>query len=219
MFTYIYNDQPVAPDEATKYPTMVAGPEFTGELEVVRVFQSNDDFSKWAERTAHGDKVHEILRLLRIEVLPERKNEAWIEQMQRLALNRARENFAEFAKLLNRSPFDEEVIRKAMVERTPLTPKMFDPIFLYDREIEHEPPAGPPEDPLTSSFIVPSGWWPDLGFVGWNDRARSVRLFGVNVLCEHNWFGGRWCWLSGFNGFINLNHLGFDQITSSVIAN
>jgi len=55
-------------------------------------------------------------------------------------------------------------------------------------------------------------------WVGWNDRARSVRIFGLNVLCENVWFGGRWAWLIGFNWLMNLSHLLFDRVTSSVIA-
>jgi len=43
-------------------------------------------------------------------------------------------------------------------------------------------------------------------------------VFGLNVLCDGNWFGGRQAWLIGFNMLLNLDHLSFDRLTSSVIA-
>jgi len=219
MVTYLHYDRHTLDmNMAMKYPTIVAGADMTGDPEVIQVFQSNDDFAQWADRTKYGEDVRKILDLLHDAVLPQRKNETWIQQMQQFALERTYTNLKDFAKATGHSSIDEEVILKIMGEHTPLTPKMLDPVFLYDREIEREPPTGPPEDSRTQLFIVPSGWWPDLGWVGWNDRARSVRVFGLNVLCENTWFGGRWTWLFGFNGLFNLRYLGFDLITSSVIS-
>jgi len=57
-----------------------------------------------------------------------------------------------------------------------------------------------------------------LGWVGWDNRARSVRAFGVTVLYDGAWFGGRQAWLSGFNMLMKLDHLLFDRITSSIVT-
>ena len=67
-------------------------------------------------------------------------------------------------------------------------------------------------------MFIPTGWWPYLGWVGWDNRARSARVFGVNVLCDGSWFGGRAIWLIGFNMLINLDRLGFDRMATSVIS-
>jgi hypothetical protein len=218
MFTYLQGNKKLTPRQAMMFPVIAAGQDLTGEPEVIRVFESNADFSKWADRTPHGERVQEILRIVRDKVLPEQGNAVWVEQVQRLAFQHAEGNFRDFAKLLGRSPIDEEVIRLAMVDRTPLTPKVFDPALLYDQTIEREPPMGAPENSQTNMLPVWSGFWPDLGWAGWNDRARSGRIFGLNILCQNTWFGGRWAWLMGFNMLLNLRHLGFDRITSSVIA-
>lgn len=203
-------------DSVPEYGVVVVGEEATGEPELVRLFEDQAQFRKWASTTKVGERVDQVLTTLEKEVLPQQRNEAQIEAMQSLALRRARSNFRAFAKMLGLDPNDEELIRLAMVERTPLTPSIFDPILLWDRRIEFEPPQGGPIDPRTSMLPVGSGWWPVLGWAGWDNRASSARVFGLNVLCEHNWFGGRAAWLFGFNMLLNLYHLGFDRITSSV---
>jgi hypothetical protein len=218
VITYLDNDNKIDSRTAIKFPVLAAGTELTGEPEVIRVFQSNTDFSKWADRTSHGEQVREVLRVVNDEVPKEQENAAWVKQIQQLALKSTNANFRAFAKLLGRDPRDEEVIRLSMVERTPLTPKIFDPALLYDRIIEHEPPTGAPEDSRTNLLPVPSGFWPDLGWVGWNDRAMSGRFFGLTMLCQNTWFGGRSAWLAGLNTLLNLRWLGFEKITSSIIA-
>ncbi len=111
---------------------------------------------------------------------------------------------------------DEEVIHLAIIDRTPLTPSVFDPIQLWDRRIEFEPPQGGPVHPSTNFLPVGSGYWPVLGWAGWDNRTRTARVFGLNVLCEHNWFGGRSAWLFGINMLLNLDRIAFDRITSSL---
>jgi len=217
-FTYLKGDQTITRESAQAYSVIVAGNDILGEPNLARVFESNDAFSEWADRGPYGEKVREIIRIVRNEVPKERRNEEFIRKIQTLALKQQNAAFRGFADVLGKDPRDGEVIRRAVINRTPLTPKLFDPVLLYDRLIEHEPPQGAPEDPRTSMLPVPSGFWPYLGWVGWNDRARSVRIFGVNVLCENAWFGGRWGWLIGFNGLFNLNHILFDRVASSAIA-
>jgi hypothetical protein len=194
----------------------VVGEEATGEPGVVQLFSAQEQFRKWASRTSVGEQVDRVLTTLEKEVLPQQANEAEIERMQTLALRRTRSNFRAFAKMLELEPNDENVIRLAMVDRTPLTPSIFDPIQLWDRRIEFEPPQGGPVDPRTAMLPVGSGWWPVLGWAGWDNRASSARVFGLNILCEHNWFGGRAAWLFGFNMLLNLYHLGFDRKVSSI---
>jgi hypothetical protein len=79
------------------------------------------------------------------------------------------------------------------VNRTPLTPQIFDPMFLWDRRIEVEPPQGAPQDSRTSTMFIP-----------------------------RSWFGGRQAWLIGFNMLLNLDHLIRSQCgrhSSNVILN
>ncbi|MBC7771945.1 MAG: hypothetical protein H7210_05585 [Pyrinomonadaceae bacterium] len=218
MPTYLHQGTEIEPTEAMKFQVIVAGSEITGKEDVILVFHTNEEFSKMAAQTRYGDQVQGTLQLIREKVLPERKRAALIQRMHRLALQHKEASFREFAELLDKDPKDEEVIRMAMLDRTPLTPNLFDPMLLYDRAIEREPPTTSPQDPRTAWLPIPSGFWPDLGWVGWNDRAQSVRFFGMNILCQHKWFGGRWAWLFGFNGLLNLSHLGFARITSSVIS-
>ena len=212
-------DGDVSEDALSRYPVLIAGEEATGEPELARVFEDPKEFRAWAESSKVGDRVESVYRTLEEEVLPQQKDEKWIEQMHTLALKRKGADMAAFAKLAGaESVRDEEVVRRAIIERTPLTPATFDPLFLWDRRIEVEPPQGAPQDSRTQTMFIPTGWWPYLGWVGWDNRARSARVFGVNVLCDGSWFGGRAIWLIGFNMLINLDRLGFDGMATSVIS-
>jgi hypothetical protein len=215
---YLNGDQKITREAALKFPTIVYGPDILGDPGHVRVFESNDAFSTWASSGKFGEQVRQVLQTVRDDVPKERANEALIQQLQEFALTEQDKSFRAFAKMIGKDARDEEVIQRSMIKRTPLTPKVFDPVLLYDRLIEREPPTSSPEDPRTNLLVVPSGFWPNLGWAGWNDRARSVRIFGVNVLCENSWFGGRWGWLIGFNGLLNLWHIGFDRNASSAIC-
>jgi hypothetical protein len=218
-FTYIDEKGSKREEDAVgEYDVVVVGEEATGDADLVRVFRDQKGFHRWAAKSPIAERVKTFDTTLAKQVMPEQANEKWIEQMQRLGLRRGRDGFRAFAGLLDKDPKDEEVIRLAMIDKTPLTPLIFDPILLYDRRIEFEPPQGSPVDPRTSLLPVMSGFWPVLGWGGWDNRAKSARVFGLNVLCENNWFGGRQAWLIGFNMLLNLYHLNFDSITSSVAA-
>ncbi|QSQ25918.1 hypothetical protein JY651_13720 [Pyxidicoccus parkwayensis] len=205
-------------EDLANFEVVLVGQEATGAPDVVRVFTDQRQFRRWAKDSRVTERVDQVFATLKRDVLPERENEPWVQQMQTLALKRTRETFRAFAALRGLKPNDEEVIRLAVLERTPLTPSLFDPILLWDRRIEVEPPQGAPQDPRTNSLPVGSGYWPVLGWAGWDDRARSARVFGLNILHEHNWFGGRSAWLFGLNMLLNLEHLAFDRLTSSIIS-
>lgn len=208
----------VVGDQLARYQVVVAGEDATGDPDLVRVFDDAKAFQKWAGGSPIAEKVATYQQTLQKQVLAERKNEKWVEQMQVLAIKKKQSNVQAFAKLVGENVRSEAVVNHAMVNRTPLTPQIFDPMFLWDRRIEVEPPQGAPQDSRTSTMFIPSGWWPYLGWFGWDNRARSARVFGVNVLCDGSWFGGRQAWLIGFNMLLNLDHLAFDRITSSIAS-
>ena len=217
-FKFLDGDRDVDGDRIARYPVLIAGEEATGDPELARVFTDVKSFRAWAEGTPVGERVEDVYRTLEQDVLPHRGDEKWVEQMQTYALERKAADMEAFAKMLGVDVRDEEVVRRAMTERTALTPATFDPMFLWDRRIEREPPQGGPEDPRTAMMFIPTGWWPYLGWAGWDNRARSARVFGVNILCDGAWFGGRWVWLIGFNMLINLDRLFFDRMATSVIS-
>ncbi len=216
--TYLAQGNEITAREARNFSIVVAGADATGDQDLVLAFPDDQEFRRWADTTEQAEHVARVLETLENEVLPQRFDEQWIEQMQRLALARGREGFEAFAGLLDLDPRDDEVIRLAMIDRTPLTPSVFDPVLLYDRLIERLPPTSSPVDPRTAWFPIPSGFWPDLSWCGWDNRARSVRVFGMTVLFKNLWFTGRSAWLFGFNGLFNLDTLYADRTTSSIIS-
>ncbi len=216
-YEFLSNGQPIELDEARKRPILVFGEEATGSSDRVLTFTDDGRFEDWATNSAVNDRIDTVRRRLDNEVLPLR-GDSNIERQQRLALRRTMLGFRGLAREYQFDIRSEELINLAMVDRTPLTPSLFDPVLLYDRLIERLPPTGAPEDPRTRLFPIPSGFWPDLSWCGWNNRARSVRIFGLNVLCDDPWFGGKKAWLFGFNGLLNLDTLGIDRTTSSIIS-
>jgi hypothetical protein len=211
-------DGDVSDDAAAKAQVLVVGDEATGDPEVARAFSDVKLFRSWAETSPIAERVDAVYRTLEQEVLPQRASEKWIEQMQTLALKRKQDDIAALAELARVDIRDEELAKLTMIERTPLTPVTFDPIILWDRRIEVEPPTGAPQDSRTSTMFIPPGWWPWLGWVGWDNRASSARVFALNILCDGAWFGGRWLWLIGFNMLLNLDRVFFDRMATSVIS-
>ena len=128
-------------------------------------------FRRWAEGSPIGERVESVYRTLEEEVLPHRRARSGLQQMQSYALERKAADMEAFAKMLGVDVRDEEVVRRAMTERTTLTPATFDPMFLWDRRIEVEPPQGGPVNPQTQTMFIPTGWWPYLGWAGWITRA------------------------------------------------
>ena len=103
-----------------------------------------------------GAKVASYPETLQKQVLTERKNEKFVQQMQVLAIRRKQSTVRGFANLLGEDVRSEAVVNHAMINRTPLTPQAFDPVFLWDRRIEVEPPQGAPQDPRTSTMFIPT---------------------------------------------------------------
>ncbi len=212
-------EKEVSSEKLAGYSRIVVGAEATGEEEVVRVFVEDRDFRRWADGSPIGARVAAVYQTLENDMPRQQKENAeWVQQMQTLAMKRKAADFKAFAKLVGAPVNSDEVIKRAMIDRTALTPLSFDPILLWDRRIEHEPPQGGPVDARTRMMPIPTGWWPFLGWVGWDNVPRSARVFGLNFLCENPWFGGRWLCLVGFNMLLNLDRVGFDHITSSVIS-
>jgi hypothetical protein len=211
-------DGDVPEDAAAKARVLVVGEQATGDAELGRAFRDPKSFRAWADTSPIAEQVDGVFKTLEEQVLPQRGNEDWVGKVQGLALERKQADMAALAELAGVDIRDEELVKLAMLDRTPLTPQTFDPVFLWDRRIEVEPPQGGPQDSRTSLMFIPPGWWPFLGWVGWDNRARSVRVFGLNILCDGAWFGGRWLWLIGFNMLLNLDRVFFDRMATSVIS-
>src|SRR5262245_59860241 len=82
----------VPDDVAAKSPVLLVGDEATGDPEVALAFRDVKTFRAWAETSPIAERVDDVYRTLREQVLPQKANEAWIEKMHTLALTRKQDD-------------------------------------------------------------------------------------------------------------------------------
>jgi hypothetical protein len=141
-------------------------------------------------------------------------------RLQQLAVERVRSGLEGFMKALGSDRLTDEIEQRAMAGRSPLEPPVFDPVIFYDRPFETSPPKEAPKG--AASLPLPGGFFPVLGWFGWDNRARCARVLGGAWLFENDWFGGRFAYIEGLGindtGLIPFYDLGFDRIASSAIV-
>ena len=160
-----------------------------------------------------GAKVASYPETLQKQVLTERKNEKFVQQMQVLAIRRKQSTVRGFANLLGEDVRSEAVVNHAMINRTPLTPQAFDPVFLWDRRIESS--RRTVRRRIRGRARCSSrraGGRSRLGRLG-QPRPQRSRLRRDGSLRR-----GLVRRPVGFNMLMKLDHLLFDRITSSIVT-
>jgi hypothetical protein len=196
--------------EAAQKSIMVVG-DFLPSEAIALTFDSNVEFHKWLEYSKHAEQYYRIEKT--IEVLRQREHAADQSRAQRrlrATVDRVTRELKEFAADFDLDPdvAGYELFLKATVERDPLEPPIFDPVILFEN-------AGARGAWLPISDLV---YFPDLRWIGWNDRASSVAVFGSGCLFQDVWFGGPRLYFWGAPWAFNLAEFGWNDRASSVAA-
>jgi hypothetical protein len=176
---------------------------------------NDEDFVAVARTLPAWPRIESALENLRkTEELHQSMDEAEIRAHQERVIAHVRRGIADLATTMDLHEQHDAVLTRAALGRPPLEPPIFDPLLMYDKPFATSPPVAAPEG--TSSLPLPTGTWPVLGWFGWDNRARGVRIFGGAVLNTNPWFlFGRSVWVMGLNGLIPLAPLGFDLSISA----
>lgn len=203
--------------EASEFPVILYGNRLPLHDDMALCFEDDEHFRRAAQQLREWPRIEEVLGTLeRMEEIQQQADQAAIEMLQRHLVEQLDDKLRRFVEVLGESELTDELQVRAMQGQPPLEPAVFDPVLLYDRPFATSPPTGAPEN--SSTLPLPGGWWPDLGWFGWGDRARGSRIFGLTVLCDLSWFRGAKRWLVGFNGLVPLAPIGFDRRASSAIV-
>jgi hypothetical protein len=212
---YLAPDGPIPAEEAAAYPILMYGPDLPYGDQVVACYRDEESFAAAADRMAAGPRVRRVLQQLRDIRMLDGDEAERVRRLQTNAVEHVRSGLDGFVRAHGADHLTDELEQRAM-SGTPLEPPVFDPVLLYDKPFLTSPPIEAP--PYSATLPLPSGYWPDFRWFGWNDRARGARIFGGTVLYEHIWFGGRQVWLFGLNGLIPLRALLFDLTASSAVV-
>lgn len=186
--------------------------EAEGNAISAEAFESNEDFSRWAESRPYAEKVRAIEeRLPEARARKDQDNEG-LRRRLGIRMDRARNELEEVARESGLPLVSRELIERAVLNPDPVTGSVFHSAILWD-----EP--GPTGSWTGGGNWRPVfGWDPDFRWFGdFNDRASHVWFGGVSAICEHIWWGGAWLWLVGVDGY-PLWQIGWDNIASSAIS-
>ncbi|HEU4726570.1 MAG TPA: hypothetical protein VFT22_01725 [Kofleriaceae bacterium] len=184
---------------------VAAGPE----PGVINAFDEQGTFYEWATGFEFNDRIREVPVLVDQLRKRQESNLEYVMASQQRRVKAIVAEGEEIAKELGMPVGSVEVL-SLMTGADPLRGALFDPMVLWDL------PCGGPNCYGSGAWLPAFGPMPDYRWFGYNDRASHVWASGLNVLCEHIWWGGRWAWILGLpSTHFDLINLGFDNIASS----
>lgn len=211
--TFLLQGRPLSREEAVQHPITVPRADFVNPG-VVSVFDSETSFLTWAQETRYASLISEVMS----KIAKARKlqgsnlSESELIERKRARLERIIEDLKSLGERTGLDMGSEEFfLRATSPDQTyPLEDPIFDPIQLCDG------PGFNCAIPFVNMLPLGGGGWPDLGWVGWSDRASSFRVSGFAWLFQNPWWTGRVLFLTGHPVWAgNLADYGFDNITSS----
>jgi hypothetical protein len=196
----------IALDEAhtTAWPGQI------DEGKTIFIFRNEDDLHAWArevpEIIEQIERVKEITRKAQ-EVENDDHTQAMI--WQNLITKRIMSDMQSLADQLRLDPTSEELFKRAVEGVSVLVPPVLRSAILFDR-----PECGGAWRTLPSG--VP---FPNLSWIGFNDRAGAVRVHGFLWLWKNRWFRQRSAFFTGWPlPCLNLADVNFDNSASSAIS-
>lgn len=197
-------------EEARRQPIMVIG-SILPHTKLAQTFDSEDEFHKWIDQSKVAERVYEMEKT--VAIIRERQHDSdhtRVRQRIKAAVERISSELEDLAAYHDLDPKDAgyELFLKATVERDLLEPPIFDPFVLY----EHVGLKGN-WLPLGLYFSVP-----DFRWLGWNDKASSVAVYGAGCLWQDVWFQGPRLLFWGAPWAFNLTDYGWNDRASSAIG-
>lgn len=195
------------PKEAAKKAPILASGSMLGLVDSVFAFEDESSFLSWAERMPVGEK---FLRLNRMVEAARQLENSELTEIKNARRRRTESLMREIEDLAARYKLpvnSRELFMKATsVDCHPLEGPVFDPAIIYEH-INY----GGSWRPLAATI-------PDFRWIGFNDKASSLRVSGAGILFEHTWYRGRRFYFGGIPvmDFPDLRLFTFNDLASSV---
>jgi hypothetical protein len=203
----IWKGRLITAEEASEVPILVMGNGLPDEG-LAYAFDSDEAFGKWVRHTKMADAVEEIHHTIHDASQLETTDTRVFEAAQQARINDILENLRRLAARTGLEPESIQLAERATLNRPLLEPPIFDPAFLFSNLVGGVPSGSWLPIPANVPF-------PDLTWLGWNDRARGGFVHGLLLLTQHTWWRGRQTWLSGAWSRFDLRLGNFDRIASA----
>jgi hypothetical protein len=208
---FISNGKVLKQADAVKYPILACG---LTETNITHVFEDNQTFEKWAATTSSAAKINSIFAKIAEAKKYKKTDISYLKNRKEKIIERVNQDMTDLAERTGLDPASEELFLKATLDSDDLEGAIFDPITAFDSVGRGGFEIGAP-----GAWIhLPGGGYPVLGWGGWDNRISSVRISGLALFCQNNWWGGATLWLAGFPVwyYSNLGIWGWDNVASSV---
>jgi hypothetical protein len=186
--------------------------------ETIYIFGNESDLRDWARSAPYpiAEQIERMDELARkAQELENTENERSI-FWQNLLIKRIRSDLQSLADQFGLDPLSDHLLKIAFEGDSVLEPSVLRSAILFDKAVQ------------VDSEIRCEGVWrpipagvafPNLSWIRFNDRARSVRVHGALTLTKQSWFRGPRVFLSGWPlPCTLLADVNFDNAASSALS-
>lgn len=185
-----------------QHPVMVRG-DIVPEPDVVYVFDSDDNFNKWAMTTKHADKITQINRT--IAEVQKHQNEDHTEAIKRAQIvnQRVMDDLKALSAKTGLPLGSPELFLRASVQTPILEPPILRSALLFDDyDFKWDQQVFP-------ANTVP---YPVLGWYNFDHKASSMMFLGAGVASDQPWFWGAKFWFVGISIPLDSGPIQWDNL-------
>ncbi len=207
-FRFLLKGKEVDAENARNYEIIATGD--VTEADTAYVFESQEAFNDWVKGTQYADRCARLQQLTGEARKQQGRDVSEARKRQKKTADRIKQDLEELSARTGLAYGSKELFLRATTESDLLEGPLFDPTILYDGI-----------NASGQSFISWGGFFPDLGWHNFDNRASSVQMvFDLATLYDLPWFQGVTTWLFGLLPFyqLNLSSLNFDNRTSSFVG-
>lgn len=189
----------------------IAWPGQIDEGKTIFIFRNASDLHAWARSTPSpiAEQIERTSELARKAQELENADNAQAIFWQDLIIKRIASDIQSLADRFRLDPVSEKLLKIAYEGASVLEPPVLHSAILFDRS-----QCGGAWRPLPSG--VP---FPNLSWIGFNDRAGAVRVHGFLQLWKNRWFRQRSAFFTGWPlPCLDLAEVNFDNSASSAIS-
>lgn len=204
---FFVGNKRVPKETAERAPILACG-NMLGTTDAVVAFDDDLAFLRWAEKMPNGEKFYKLTRLVDEVRKLEHDDLTQVKEARKRRTQYLTRELEELASRRKMAVNSAEVFLEATAAGChPLEGAILDPAIIY----EHINFGGSWR-PLAATI-------PDFRWIGFNDKASSMRVSGAGILFQDTWYRGRKFYFGGVPtmDFPDFRQFAFNDLASSVV--